>query len=303
MKYYPYGYCRNSAGDLGTDKLFTGQRLDDTGLYYYGARYYDPTIGRFISPDSIVPNPANPQCFNRYSYCLNNPLVYTDPSGRQTTATEWSFSISFGTLSFEAGFTRAYNLYGSGSKRFGNWSGGFKETGSKGLSVSFTVAWTTTTASNVDELGTELRIGWEGYAGGGGGAEVIIGESKSGEPYTGSSGKLGFGVGGGSTIRVVESKEWTLTWEKSPVTTEPPKPASPPNTITQSTLTEFKTASVAELNRSAYSVGTSEYRAAVDRAYNAVSSTLSSGQIVGWSSSQGYHAVDIGAYDYSYYWY
>jgi RHS repeat-associated protein len=60
---------------------FTGQRLDTTGLYYYGARYYDPGIGRFISPDSIVPDPTNPQNFNRYSYCLNNPLKYTDPTG------------------------------------------------------------------------------------------------------------------------------------------------------------------------------------------------------------------------------
>jgi len=59
----------------------TGQRLDSTGLYYYNARYYDPTIGRFISPDTIIRDPANPQCFNRYSYCLNNPLKYTDPSG------------------------------------------------------------------------------------------------------------------------------------------------------------------------------------------------------------------------------
>ncbi|MFH1382345.1 MAG: RHS repeat-associated core domain-containing protein, partial [Chloroflexota bacterium] len=81
IKYYPYGDCRNSQGDLGTDKLFTGQRLDDTGLYYYGARYYDPTIGRFISPDTVVQNFANPQSLNRYSYVFNNPLKYTDPSG------------------------------------------------------------------------------------------------------------------------------------------------------------------------------------------------------------------------------
>jgi RHS repeat-associated protein len=69
------------AGSVPTDKLFTGQRLDGTGLYYYNARYYDPSIGRFISPDTIVPHPANPQSFNRYSYCLNNPLTYIDPSG------------------------------------------------------------------------------------------------------------------------------------------------------------------------------------------------------------------------------
>ena len=80
MKYLPFGVCRNSP-DLPTDKLFTGQRLDATGLYYYNARYYDLEIGRFISPDTIIPNPADPQSFNRYSYCLNNPLKYVDPSG------------------------------------------------------------------------------------------------------------------------------------------------------------------------------------------------------------------------------
>ena len=51
------------------------------GLYYYGARYYDPTLGRFIQPDSIVPEPGNPQSLNRYAYVNNNPLRYTDPSG------------------------------------------------------------------------------------------------------------------------------------------------------------------------------------------------------------------------------
>jgi RHS repeat-associated protein len=69
------------SGSVPTDILFTRQRLDDTGLYFYNARYYDPTIGRFISADTIIPNPANPQAFNRYSYVLNNPLKYIDPTG------------------------------------------------------------------------------------------------------------------------------------------------------------------------------------------------------------------------------
>jgi RHS repeat-associated protein len=55
--------------------------LDSTGLYFYNARYYDAEIGRFISADTIVPDPSNPQTLNRYSYCLNNPLRYIDPSG------------------------------------------------------------------------------------------------------------------------------------------------------------------------------------------------------------------------------
>jgi len=80
VKYLPFGEARASV-NIPTDKLFTGQRLDGTGLYFYNARYYDPSIGRFISPDTVIPHPADPQSFNRYSYCRNNPLKYTDPSG------------------------------------------------------------------------------------------------------------------------------------------------------------------------------------------------------------------------------
>ena len=47
------------------------------------ARYYLPEIGRFISPDSIVPDPTNPQSYNRYAYVRNSPLNYTDPSGHR----------------------------------------------------------------------------------------------------------------------------------------------------------------------------------------------------------------------------
>lgn len=73
---------------MPTDKKFTGQRLDSTGLYYYGARYYDPGIWRFISPDTVGPDPKNPQALNRYSYCLNNPLKYNDPSGHWVEFTD-----------------------------------------------------------------------------------------------------------------------------------------------------------------------------------------------------------------------
>jgi len=44
-------------------------------------RMYDPLVGRFLSPDNFVQAPDFTQSFNRYSYCLNNPLIYTDPSG------------------------------------------------------------------------------------------------------------------------------------------------------------------------------------------------------------------------------
>ncbi|MBN1691912.1 MAG: RHS repeat-associated core domain-containing protein [Dehalococcoidia bacterium] len=83
MTYEAYG--KTASGDVATDKKFTGQRLDETGLYFYNARYYDAVIGRFISPDILVARPWNPQSFNRYSYCLNNPLKYADPSGLDVT--------------------------------------------------------------------------------------------------------------------------------------------------------------------------------------------------------------------------
>ncbi|MBI4334858.1 MAG: hypothetical protein HY673_26685, partial [Chloroflexi bacterium] len=50
-------------------------------MMYYGARYYDSYLGRWISADSVVPHPGNPQDLNRFSYTRNNPLVYTDPTG------------------------------------------------------------------------------------------------------------------------------------------------------------------------------------------------------------------------------
>ncbi len=75
------------AGQLTlTTKRFTDQYHEstlpgDAGLYDYGARWYDPRIGRFLTPDSIVPEPGNPQTLNRYSYVNNNPTNLTDPSG------------------------------------------------------------------------------------------------------------------------------------------------------------------------------------------------------------------------------
>jgi hypothetical protein len=53
-------------------------------LYYYGSRWYDPALGRFAQADSIVPEAHNPQSLNRFSYTLNNPLKYIDPSGHDS---------------------------------------------------------------------------------------------------------------------------------------------------------------------------------------------------------------------------
>jgi RHS repeat-associated protein len=64
---------------------FLGEEiLQGTGLYVLGARVYDPETGRFLQPDPLVASPADPQSFNRYTYALNNPLSWVDPSGLWT---------------------------------------------------------------------------------------------------------------------------------------------------------------------------------------------------------------------------
>lgn len=61
---------------------FTGhEHLDAFGLIDMNGRVYDPILGRFLSPDKYVQAPTLTQSFNRYSYCLNNPLIFTDPNG------------------------------------------------------------------------------------------------------------------------------------------------------------------------------------------------------------------------------
>ncbi len=50
-------------------------------MYYYGARFYDPSLGRFLVPDTIVPDPYDLRAMNRYVYVYGNPIIYTDPTG------------------------------------------------------------------------------------------------------------------------------------------------------------------------------------------------------------------------------
>ena len=65
-----------------TSRGFTGhEQLDRTGLVHMNGRLYDPLLGRFLSPDPIVANPGHGQQWNLYSYAMNSPLTYIDPSG------------------------------------------------------------------------------------------------------------------------------------------------------------------------------------------------------------------------------
>ena len=83
-------YDLSAEPELFAGRGFTGhEHLPEFGLINMNGRLYDPLLGRFLSPDNNVQMPDFTQNFNRYSYCLNNPLIYTDPNG------EWFFSLIF----------------------------------------------------------------------------------------------------------------------------------------------------------------------------------------------------------------
>ena len=104
--YDPWGAERGGSGALPTDHRYTGQTSDTTtsasggtGLLFYNARHYDPTIGAFTQADTIIPNPTTPATFNRYAYVTNNPTNHTDPSGHNPAVAACALSASGGPVS------------------------------------------------------------------------------------------------------------------------------------------------------------------------------------------------------------
>ena len=86
--YLPFGGDLPKPGQLevhnktGESYKYTGQKeVASIGLYYYGARYYDPAVGRFTRQDSYRGELDNPQTQHSYVYVTNNPLKYIDPNG------------------------------------------------------------------------------------------------------------------------------------------------------------------------------------------------------------------------------
>ncbi len=88
--YDPWGRRRNPSdwsfnnvpAPTITDRGFTGhEHLDIFGLINMNGRLYDPVTGRFLNADPVIDNTGGAQGLNSYTYCLNNPLKFTDPSG------------------------------------------------------------------------------------------------------------------------------------------------------------------------------------------------------------------------------
>jgi RHS repeat-associated protein len=80
--YDAWGKQTATTGTFKFHRGYTGhEHLPEFSLINMNGRMYDPLLGRFLSPDPFVQRPDFSQSFNRYSYCLNNPLLYIDPSG------------------------------------------------------------------------------------------------------------------------------------------------------------------------------------------------------------------------------
>lgn len=129
IAYYPFGGTRSDDGTvINLKHKYTDQEFDsETELYNYNARLYDPDLGRFLTPDSIVPDLTNPQSLNRYSYVQNNPVNLTDPTGHSFWGQLWDVVVNFFTGKSDEYDPPAFSSNSGGFDNYNN--GGCKANG------------------------------------------------------------------------------------------------------------------------------------------------------------------------------
>ena len=153
--YDAWGKQTVTLNTIGLHRGYTGhEMLGEFDIINMNGRLYDPILGRFFSPDNYVQMPDNSQNFNRYSYCLNNPLKYTDPSGNL-------FGIDDAVIAFAA-FNMASSMMQAAFEGTNVWKAGalslFSSAASYGIGAAF---------GNTGKLGHELlRAGAHGLASG-----------------------------------------------------------------------------------------------------------------------------------------
>lgn len=184
---------------IGLHRGYCGhEMLNEFDLINMNGRLYDPLLGRFLSPDNFVQLPDNNQNFNRYSYCLNNPLKYTDPSGELFGLDD---ALVFGI--FSGAIMGAMNAEMSGSNA---WKGAL--IGAAGAAATYGIGQWFGTATNVfswHELG---RAGMHGLASG-------VFNALNGDNFFSS-----FASGFGSSFigSFAQSSKWNA-WKLVPATT------------------------------------------------------------------------------------
>jgi RHS repeat-associated protein len=104
--YEPFGNTTVTSGTSANRYEYTGRESDGTGLYFYRARYYSPTLQRFISEDPI----GTIGGIDLYAYVSNDPILLTDPLGQLP----WPFCFS--ACVSQANAEADYNIYNIASK-------------------------------------------------------------------------------------------------------------------------------------------------------------------------------------------
>ena len=149
FEYVPFGevFIEERNNIWNTPYLFNAKEFDEeTGLYYYGARYYEPRVSLWISVDPIANyNPLNSENYldgehnngvfnhknlNCYSYCYGNPIKFSDPNGKQVVAVHGTWSNSDTWKDQKGIFEYAHKKFNNNRKNFlFNWSGKNNRTG------------------------------------------------------------------------------------------------------------------------------------------------------------------------------
>ncbi len=111
--YQPYGDRIVSDGSTGNNLWYTGKAsFENFGLSYFGARWYDPVVGRFTGIDPVGYQEDNIHSFNRYVYANNNPYKFVDPDGRaaETFLDIISFGLSVANFKSDPSFINGLGL-------------------------------------------------------------------------------------------------------------------------------------------------------------------------------------------------
>jgi RHS repeat-associated protein len=190
------GFSRRRSRTLSTDRTFTGQKADGASLLYMKARTYDPALGMFLSPDTVVPDAGVVVDYNRFMYARGNPLKYVDPTGHWT---EEELAQQFGKNWYEILFGKGGLFYGN--EMFLNFLRSENTTGAFNLGVVWTAVQI---ARGANQIGLQspdaiaLRLSGNGkLIGGPGGAAEAVVNFHSGElSYFGAFG-VGAGIDGG----------------------------------------------------------------------------------------------------------
>ena len=123
-EYDEWGRQTVTTNTIGFIRGYTGhEMLPEFGLVNMNGRMYDPLLGRFLSPDDYVQMPMSPQGFNRYAYCMNNPMRYVDPDGEIAL-----MPIIVGAILGATTSAVTYSLSACIENNF-KWSGFFKSVG------------------------------------------------------------------------------------------------------------------------------------------------------------------------------